>query len=209
MAMPYILLLTRFIVQAAADSANAVVSPPECCMNMLDANGTCSITNECSPGCYRHWTEDGGSTCLKCRKENSLEPNGFHNLTDCRNSLSALFFTVSFHGLDLKMNVSTVHPYLRNMGGPEIAASLLLGTFFISLLLIFSVAFFFYLKRSNILPDLFYRRNKASILQPSETASMIPTPASSVRKPRYVRRERSLVTSAVVNSDAETRVSNV
>ncbi|OXB78179.1 UNVERIFIED_CONTAM: hypothetical protein H355_007321 [Colinus virginianus] len=96
-------------------------------------------------------------------------------------------------------------------GGPEVAASLILGTFFISLLLILSVASFFYLKRANKLPNVFYRRNKASVLQPSETASMIPPPATSVRKPRYVRRERSLVTSAsaAMISSSETRVSNV
>ncbi|XP_029433958.1 uncharacterized protein C1orf159-like isoform X2 [Rhinatrema bivittatum] len=179
MAVLCILLLTRFLLQAAANSTAALISPPECCLSMLDANGTCPITSQCSPGCYRHWTEDGASTCLKCRKETNLEFEAFHNLTSCRN--------ISFHEEDLKMNASTAHPFVRSM------------------------AFFFYLKRSNVLPDLFYRRNKASILQPSETASMIPTPASSVRKPRYVRRERSSVTSAsaIVNSDAETRVSNV
>ncbi|KFZ66074.1 Uncharacterized protein C1orf159, partial [Antrostomus carolinensis] len=55
--------------------------------------------------------------------------------------------------------------------GPEVAASLILGTFFISLFLILSVASFFYLKRANKLPNVFYRRNKASVLQPSETVS--------------------------------------
>ncbi|XP_039611518.1 uncharacterized protein C1orf159 homolog isoform X2 [Polypterus senegalus] len=51
----------------------------------------------------------------------------------------------------------------------------------------------------------------ASILQPSEMAAMIPTPTSSVRKPRYVRRERPSVmsTAATITSDATTRVSNV
>lgn len=43
------------------------------------------------------------------------------------------------------------------------AASLILGTFFISLFLILSVAFFFYLKRANKLPNIFYRRNKGKI----------------------------------------------
>lgn len=42
------------------------------------------------------------------------------------------------------------------------AASLLLGTLLISLFLILSVASFFYLKRSNRLPNLFYRRNKGN-----------------------------------------------
>ncbi|RLV85334.1 hypothetical protein DV515_00016071 [Chloebia gouldiae] len=44
--------------------------------------------------------------------------------------------------------------------GPEVAASLILGTFFLSLFLILSVASFFYLKRANKLPKVFYRRNK-------------------------------------------------
>lgn len=43
------------------------------------------------------------------------------------------------------------------------AASLILGTFFISLFLILSVASFFYLKRANKLPNVFYRRNKGKI----------------------------------------------
>lgn len=45
-------------------------------------------------------------------------------------------------------------------GGPGVAASVLLGTLLISLGLILSVASFFYLKRSNRLPGVFYRRNK-------------------------------------------------
>ncbi|CAG06914.1 unnamed protein product, partial [Tetraodon nigroviridis] len=45
-------------------------------------------------------------------------------------------------------------------GGPGVAVSLLLGTLLISLFLILSVASFFYLKRSNRLPNIFYRRNK-------------------------------------------------
>ncbi|KFO94566.1 Uncharacterized protein C1orf159, partial [Buceros rhinoceros silvestris] len=60
--------------------------------------------------------------------------------------------------------------------GPEVAASLILGTFFISLFLILSVASFFYLKRANKLPNVFYRRNKASVLQPSETVSKFCPP---------------------------------
>ncbi|XP_064028020.1 uncharacterized protein C1orf159 homolog isoform X2 [Pogoniulus pusillus] len=153
-------------------------------------------------GCYRRWNEDGSSSCIKCRNE-SLPVSSGPNLTECRSSGS--------RGMSFQMNISTVTPFLQNIGGPEVAVSLILGTFFISLFLILSVASFFYLKRANKLPDVFYRRNKASVLQPSETASMIPPPASSVRKPRYVRRERSLVTStsAAIISSSETRVSNV
>ncbi|KAM3920963.1 uncharacterized protein C1orf159 homolog isoform 2-T2 [Leptodactylus fuscus] len=96
-------------------------------------------------------------------------------------------------------------------GNPGVAASLLLGTLFISLFLVLSVASFFYLKRSHMLPEIFYRRNKASILQPSEMASMISEPNPSGRKPRYVRRERTHKAAAPVLLDpsADTQVSNV
>ncbi|XP_029071794.1 uncharacterized protein C1orf159 homolog isoform X5 [Monodon monoceros] len=91
--------------------------------------------------------------------------------------------------------------------------------------LILSVAAFFYLKRASKLPDVFYGRNKAPSLQPGEAAAMIPPPPSSdrvpatvwrsgvgtVRKPRYVRRERpsdrDVGPTAV--SSVEARVSNV
>ncbi|XP_054547464.1 uncharacterized protein C1orf159 homolog isoform X1 [Talpa occidentalis] len=74
--------------------------------------------------------------------------------------------------------------------GPRVAASLFLGTFFVSSGLILSVAGFFYLKRASRLPTVFYGKSKATALQPAEAAAMIPPPQSSVRKPRYVRRER-------------------
>ncbi|XP_069466181.1 uncharacterized protein C1orf159 homolog isoform X2 [Ambystoma mexicanum] len=176
------LLLSRLTLQLATESVGNLVSLFECCMDQLNSNGSCPTSDQCSPGCFQHWSEDGRSTCVKCRNESSLqEGESFPNITGCQN------------------------------GSPEVAVSLLLGTLFISLFLILSVASFFYLKRANRLPDLFYRQKKASILQPSETASMIPTPSSSVRKPRYVRRERSVVmsASAAQNPSKETRVSNV
>lgn len=54
-------------------------------------------------------------------------------------------------------------------GGPGVAASLLLGTLLISLFLILSVASFFYLKRSNRLPNIFYRRNKGKHMDAGAT----------------------------------------
>ncbi|XP_078498493.1 uncharacterized protein C1orf159 homolog isoform X2 [Lissotriton helveticus] len=198
------LLLSRLTLQVATESVGNLVSLLECCMEQLDSNGSCPTSNRCSPGCFRHWSEDGHSTCVKCKNESSLqEGESLFNLTECRNASGRV--------LELHMNTSTTAPDLHSIGSPEVAVSLLLGTLFISLFLILSVASFFYLKRANRLPDVFYRKNKASILQPSETASMIPTPSSSVRKPRYVRRERSLVmsASAAPNQSKETRVSNV
>ncbi|KAL8198396.1 UNVERIFIED_CONTAM: hypothetical protein K2H54_008856 [Gekko kuhli] len=92
---------------------------------------------------------------------------------------------------------------------PEVAASLIFGTFLISLFLIMCVASFFYLKRANRLPNLFYRQSKGTVMQSAESASML-SPPSSVRKPRYVRRDRSLMTSGASSTiSAETRVSNV
>nr|XP_045004815.1 uncharacterized protein C1orf159 homolog isoform X2 [Jaculus jaculus] len=97
---------------------------------------------------------------------------------------------VAGQGMQFPMNRSTGMPGRPYFGGPHIAASLFLGTLFISVGLILSVAGFFYLKRSSKLPRVFYRRDKAPVLQPGEAAAMVPPPQSSVRKPRYVRRER-------------------
>uniref|UniRef100_A0A663F1I8 Uncharacterized protein n=1 Tax=Aquila chrysaetos chrysaetos TaxID=223781 RepID=A0A663F1I8_AQUCH len=104
--------------------------------------------------CYRRWNEDGSSSCIKCKNE-TLPVLSIYNLTECRNT--------GIRGMNFQMNISTVTPFIQNMGGPEVAASLILGTFFISLFLILSVASFFYLKRANKLPNVFYRRNKGKI----------------------------------------------
>uniref|UniRef100_A0A8D0HTL8 Chromosome 1 open reading frame 159 n=1 Tax=Sphenodon punctatus TaxID=8508 RepID=A0A8D0HTL8_SPHPU len=175
MAVPYV-LLTILVVEVTSKSTESSL---ECCMDELEANNTCPVNNQCSPGCYRRWNEDGSSSCIKCKNE-TIPFVPVYNLTDCKNSKSS--------------NITyTITPTLENIGGPEVAASLIAGTFFISLLLIFSVASFFYLKRANKLRNLFYRRNKGKI-----------------RKPRYVRRERSLVMSATAAMlPSETRVSNV
>ncbi|XP_034389784.1 uncharacterized protein C1orf159 homolog [Cyclopterus lumpus] len=101
-----------------------------------------------------------------------------------------------------RKNHTTVTTVVPKIGGPGVAASLLLGTMLISLFLILSVASFFYLKRSHRLPSIFYRRNKAFIFQPSETAVMIPS--STVRKPRYVRRERPSATSTLNSATVPT-----
>ncbi|KAE8592737.1 hypothetical protein XENTR_v10018870 [Xenopus tropicalis] len=197
MAVPCAIFLGRFIADTVGVSILSMVY--DCCSER-DLNGSCSISHRCSPGCYRLWSEDGSSTCVKCKNETSLGSEVIPNVTECRNFGSST--------LDISLNSSST-PYVpHNLGSPGIAASLLLGILFISLFLILSVASFFYLKRSQKLPEIFYRRNKASIFQPSEMASMIPNPKSSVRKPRYVRRERSRTTAAP-DSSAETRVSNV
>uniref|UniRef100_A0A2K5U2Y9 Chromosome 1 open reading frame 159 n=1 Tax=Macaca fascicularis TaxID=9541 RepID=A0A2K5U2Y9_MACFA len=118
---------------------------------------------------------------------------------------------VAGRGAPFPMNRSSGTPGRPHPGALRVAASLFLGTFFISSGLILSVAGFFYLKRSSKLPRVFYRRSKAPALQPGEAAAMIPPPQSSVRKPRYVRRERPLdrAMDPAAFSSAEARISNV
>ncbi|XP_004599603.1 uncharacterized protein C1orf159 homolog isoform X2 [Ochotona princeps] len=91
---------------------------------------------------------------------------------------------------EFPMNRSAGTSGWPHLGGPPVVAALFLGTFLISSGLILSVAGFFYLKRSSKFPRIFLRRERAPALQPGEAAAMIPAPQSSVRKPRYIRRER-------------------
>ncbi|KAG8434442.1 hypothetical protein GDO86_012711 [Hymenochirus boettgeri] len=146
MAVASAILLGRFITDTVGESVVSLVS--ECCSAKLDLNGSCPVNHLCNPGCYRLRTEDGSSTCITCTNENSMGTN----VTECRN-----FGT---QPLDLNFNASTTPSLPHNLGSPGIAASLLLGTLFISLFLVLSVASFFYLKRSHKLPEIFYRRNK-------------------------------------------------
>ncbi|XP_063001142.1 uncharacterized protein C1orf159 homolog [Elgaria multicarinata webbii] len=200
MAMSCVLLLTILGAEATSKSTDGLESELECCMEAMEANTTCLANNQCSPGCYRRWNEDGSSSCVKCENETATAAP-VYNLTDCRNHAA--------RGMNSQTNLTTVNPVTVSVGGPEIAASLIFGTFVFSLFLILCVASFFYLKRANKLPNLFYRRSKGSIVQSAESASML-SPPSSVRKPRYVRRERSLMSSGTSTTiSAETRVSNV
>nr|XP_056721488.1 uncharacterized protein C1orf159 homolog [Euleptes europaea] len=170
----------------------------KCCVDVMEVNATCLADNQCSPGCYRRWNEDGSSSCIKCENE-TVPATPAYNLTDCRTS--------DDRGMNSQINSTSLSPVPPSTGRPEVAVSLIFGTFFISLFLIMCVASFFYLKRANKLPNLFYRRSKVTFV----LASML-SPPSSVRKPRYVRRERSLMTpgsGSSTTTSAETRVSNV
>ncbi|XP_041427338.1 uncharacterized protein C1orf159 isoform X2 [Xenopus laevis] len=193
MAVPCAIFLGRFLADTVGISVSSVVY--DCCSER-DLNGSCPISHQCSPGCYRLWSEDGSSTCIKCKNETSLGSKVIPNVSECRNFSSS--------ALDINLNASSSPPVPHNLGSPGIAASLLLGILVISLFLILSVASFFYLKRSRKLCEMFYKRNKAFIFQPSEMASMIPNPRSSVCKPRYVRSERTR-TSAAPDSAVDTR----
>ncbi|XP_027622332.1 uncharacterized protein C1orf159 homolog isoform X1 [Tupaia chinensis] len=199
MALQCLALLAGLLVGVASKSTESVAQQPECCVDVVDANATCPGTSLCGPGCYRRWNADGMVSCVRCRNGTFPAYNG----SECRSPAG--------RGVQFPMNRSTGTPGRPHLGGPHVAASLFLGTFFISSGLILSVAGFFYLKRSSKLPRVFYRRNKAPALQPGEAAAMIPPPQSSVRKPRYVRRERppDRATDPAAFSSVETRVSNV
>ncbi|XP_070367490.1 uncharacterized protein C1orf159 homolog isoform X3 [Equus asinus] len=248
MALQRAVLLAGLLVEVASKSSDSAGQQPECCVDVVDVNATCPGTSLCGPGCYRHWNEDGSISCVQCR-------NGTYNSSECRG--------LAGRGVQFPVNRSTGTPGRPNFRGPQVAASLFLGTFFVSSGLILSVAGFFYLKRASRLPRVFYRRNKGTpraavarpcpakgptstypharllgealgatdegvqacspvntarragssvpALQPGEAAAMIPLPQSSVRKPRYVRRERpsGKDTGPTAVSLVEARVSNV
>ncbi|XP_051752335.1 uncharacterized protein C1orf159 homolog isoform X2 [Ctenopharyngodon idella] len=152
-------------------------------------NETCANISHCDPGLLQV-QENSTIFCVSCDSTEQGNSTSFNNT-----------------------RTSPSPETLLTIAGPGVVASVLLGTLLISLGLILSVASFFYLKRSNRLPGVFYGRNKAFIFQPSETAVMIPEATSSVRKPRYVRRERPSATSAsnsvTVATGAVTKVYNV
>ncbi|CAK7317674.1 Uncharacterized protein C1orf159 [Vulpes lagopus] len=208
---------------------------PECCVDMLATNTTCQGTGLCGPGgrwhagcrqmgtpdspslavsCYGHQNEDGSVSCVRCTNSTyGSACSGRPAAPPARPTWPA-----SHRGAASPSSGGTGRWLGRTVpdeqecrdartaeswGSPQVAASLFLGTLFISSGLILSVAGFFYLKRTSKLPKVFYGRNKA--------AAMIPPPQPSVRKPRYVRRERPLdrdVGPAAISS-VEARVSNV
>ncbi|XP_008850785.1 uncharacterized protein C1orf159 homolog isoform X3 [Nannospalax galili] len=199
MALQCLVLMTGLLVGITSKSTESEAQQPECCMDVVDVNATCPGSGLCGPGCYRHWNADGNASCVRCWNGTLPAYNG----SECR--------SLSGQGMQFPMNRSTGAPGQPHFGSPHVAASLFLGTLFISTGLILSVAGFFYLKRSSKLPKVFYRRDRALVLQPGETAAMVPPPQSSVRKPRYVRRERppDRDRDPSVFSTAEARISNV
>ncbi|XP_008049603.1 uncharacterized protein C1orf159 homolog [Carlito syrichta] len=198
MALQHLTILAGLLVGVASKSTESMAQQPECCVDMVDANATCPGTSLCGPGCYRRWNADGSASCVRCRNGTLPAYNG----SECR--------SLTGRGTPFPMNRSAGTPGRPHFGGPHVAASLFLGTFVVSSGLILSVAGFFYLKRASKRPRVFYGRSKAPALQPGEAAAMIPPPQSSVRKPRYVRRERPLDRPADPAAfSVEARVSNV
>ncbi|XP_057194279.1 uncharacterized protein C1orf159 homolog isoform X1 [Triplophysa rosa] len=183
----YVLSAALFVLEIPETKA-LLENSNDCCERIKKMNETCANSTLCDPGLL-HLQENHTIFCASC--DSPEQVNSTLNST----------------------RISQTPVPAITIGGPGVAASVLLGTLLISLGLILSVASFFYLKRSNRLPGVFYRRNKAFIFQPSETAVMIPEATSSVRKPRYVRRERPSATSAsnsaTVATGAVTKVYNV
>ncbi|XP_078094594.1 uncharacterized protein C1orf159 homolog [Mustelus asterias] len=195
MTAPFTIILAGLVLRVCSETPQSLILPVAltgCCTDLLDESGLCPQSSFCYPGCYRHWFKNGSTTCIRCI--NGTFTDSSNNQTECINSRSSSEEKVA--------NGSTVGPTILKIGGPGIAASLCLGTLFISSFFILSVAAFFYLKRSKKLPHLFYQRNKASILQPSEMVEMMRSPVRSVRKQRYSRRERLSVSAASFASSA-------
>ncbi|KAM9361285.1 uncharacterized protein C1orf159 homolog, partial [Symphorus nematophorus] len=162
------------------------------CGEKQKVNNSCSNDTHCEPGCFLRVLENSNTVCIFC----DSAAVDLENITACTYN-----YTVE------RKNHTTVTTVIPKIGGPGVAASLLLGTLLISLFLILSVASFFYLKRSNRLPSIFYRRNKAFIFQPSETiiiCSLLFCVSFEVRKPRYVRRERPSATSTLNSATVPT-----
>ncbi|XP_047582395.1 uncharacterized protein C1orf159 homolog isoform X3 [Lutra lutra] len=131
--------------------------------------------------CYRHQNEDGSVHCVRCRNGTySSEcsgrpvapPAGPTWPTSHRGAASpSSGGTVAGWGAQFPVNRSTGTPGQPNLGSPQVAASLFLGTLLVSSGLILSVAGCFYLKRTSTLPKVFYGRGKAPALQPGEAVS--------------------------------------
>lgn len=161
------MLLAGLLMGGMSKSTESKAQQLECCMDVVDFNATCPGTGLCGPGCYRHWNADGSTSCVRCWNGTLTTHNG----SECR--------ILTGRGSQFPMNRSSGTPGQPHFGDPHVAASLFLGTLFISTGLILSVAGFFYLKRSSKLPEVFYRKNRAPVLQPGETAAMVPLPQSS------------------------------
>ncbi|XP_058994184.1 uncharacterized protein C1orf159 homolog isoform X6 [Mustela lutreola] len=166
---------------SAAPISEGQGQQPECCVDVPDVNSTCGGTNLCGPGCYRHQNEDGSVRCVRCGNGTHgsecsgrpvAPPTGPTWPTSHRGAASpSSGATVAGWGAQFPVNLSTGTPGQPNLGSPQVAASLFLGTLFFSSGLILSVAGFFYLKRTSKLPKVFYRRGKAPALQPGEAVS--------------------------------------
>nr|XP_035966055.1 uncharacterized protein C1orf159 homolog isoform X3 [Halichoerus grypus] len=198
MALQRAVLLAGLLVEVASKTSESAGQQPECCVDVVDVNTTCGGTSLCGPGCYRHRNENGSVSCVRCRNGTfSSQCRGRPAAPPARPTWPASHrgatSPIAGWGAQFPLNRSTGTPGQPNLGSnvamatppacvsgseshlptgsPQVAASLFLGTLFISSGLILSVAGFFYLKRTSKLPKVFYGRNKAPALQPGEAVS--------------------------------------
>ncbi|XP_045857192.1 uncharacterized protein C1orf159 homolog isoform X2 [Meles meles] len=186
MALQRAVLLAGLLVEVASKSSESAGQQPECCVDVPDVNTTCGGASLCGPGCFGHRNEDGSVRCVRCGNGTYgpecsghpvAPPAGPTWPTSHRGAVSpSSAGTAAGWGAQVPVNRSTGTPGQPNLGSPRVAASLFLGTLFISSGLILSVAGFFYLKRTSKLPKVFYGGSKAPVLQPGEAAAMIPPP---------------------------------
>uniref|UniRef100_A0A096MFP9 Si:ch211-157b11.12 n=1 Tax=Poecilia formosa TaxID=48698 RepID=A0A096MFP9_POEFO len=128
----------------------------ECCGEKQKVNNSCSNDTHCEPGCFYRLLENSNVVCIFC----DAAAVDLENVTVCTYN-----YTLE------RKNHTTVTTVIPKIGGPGVAASVLLGTLLISMFLILTVASFFYLKRSNRLPGFFYRRNKGEYESPQRKNS--------------------------------------
>ncbi|KAM9535688.1 uncharacterized protein C1orf159 homolog isoform 1-T1 [Salvelinus alpinus] len=167
MAVSYLMVLSAALILISRETPVTKAlhqNPFDCCGERQRLNSSCSNGTQCEPGCYLRVLENNTAVCMHCDS----------TIADLEN-----FTACNYTYITDRTNRTNITTVLPTIGGPGVAASLLFGTLLISLFLILSVASFFYLKRSNRLPGIFYRRNKAYIFQPNETAVMIPSATSS------------------------------
>ncbi|KAL4658509.1 hypothetical protein GN956_G2108 [Arapaima gigas] len=148
MAWTYITVFAGAALQVICETSVTEVPllrASDCCGEVLTGNGTCLRSTHCGPGCYLRMLDNDTAVCELCDSRSPQQDN---------------FTSCNYTSPPVNENLTTVATVSPQIGGPGVAASLLLGTLLISLLLILSVASFFYLKRSNRLPGLFYRRKK-------------------------------------------------
>ncbi|XP_059731319.1 uncharacterized protein C1orf159 homolog isoform X1 [Bos javanicus] len=207
MALRRAVFLAGLLVEVASRASGTAGQQPECCVDAGNINATCPGTSLCGPGCYGRPAEDGSVSCVQCR-------NGTHNSSECRG--------LAGRGAQFPVNKSAGMPGWQSVGPsalrePKCAhhqpSPCLQGALRWpppSSWGRFSSA------RASSSPWLHSSTSSEPASCPRSSmeeteAVMIPPPQSSVRKPRYVRRERPLdrdVGPTTVSS-VEARVSNV
>ncbi|KAM5125472.1 uncharacterized protein C1orf159-like isoform 1-T2 [Callospermophilus lateralis] len=85
MALQRFTLLAGLLVGVASKSTESEAQQPECCVDVMDANTTCTSTGLCGPGCDRCWNADGSTSCIRCRNGTVVLT---YNSSECRSRMS-------------------------------------------------------------------------------------------------------------------------